>query len=100
MEEHHSARQCRCAELTAPPRGATTDHHSSGTSPHGRPAANAPITATQIAAWTRRDPLMARVLRYVLQGRPNQQDDDLKHYWPKQMELSVESGCIVWGRRG
>ena len=60
---------------------------------------DAPITATQIAAWTRRDPLMARVLRYVLQGWPKQQDDELKHYWPKRMELSVESGCIVWGGR-
>lgn len=40
----------------------------------------APITATQVAAWTRKDPLMGRVLRYVLQGWPNQQDDDLKHY--------------------
>jgi len=60
---------------------------------------DAPITATQLAAWTRRDPLMARVLRYVLQGWPNQQDDDLKHYWPKWMELTVENGCIVWGGR-
>jgi len=60
---------------------------------------DAPITATQIVAWTRRDPLMARVLRYVLQGWPNQQDDDLKLYWSKRMELSVESGCIVWGGR-
>ena len=29
---------------------------------------DAPITATQIAAWTTRDPLMARVLQYVRQG--------------------------------
>jgi len=55
---------------------------------------DAPITATQIVAWTRRDPLMARVLRYVLQGWPNQQDDDLKLYWSKRMELSVESGQL------
>ena len=33
----------------------------------------------------------------MLQGWPNQQDDDLKHYWPERMELSAESGCIVRG---
>ena len=27
---------------------------------------DAPITASQIAQWTRRDPLMARVTRYIL----------------------------------
>ena len=42
---------------------------------------------------------MARVFRYVLQGWPNQQDDDLTPYWPKRLELSAESGCLVWGGR-
>ena len=60
---------------------------------------NAPITAAQIATWTKKDPLMARVFRYVLQGWPNQQDDDLTPYWPKRLELSAESGCLVWGGR-
>ena len=60
---------------------------------------DAPITAIQIAAWTRRDPLMARVLRYVLQGWPNRMEEDIKLYWPKRTELSTESGCLVWGGR-
>jgi len=59
----------------------------------------APITAHQIAAWTKRDPLMARVLRYVLQGWPHQQDEAIKSYWLKRTELSSESGCIMWGGR-
>ena len=59
----------------------------------------APITSTQIAAWTRRDTLMARVLQYVLQGWPDQPDEVLKPYWYKRMELSVEAGCLIWGGR-
>ncbi len=58
---------------------------------------DAPITATQIATWTRRDPLMARVLHYIQQGWPNASDDEIKSYWPRRTELSCESGCIVWG---
>lgn len=38
---------------------------------------DAPITATQIAAWTTRDPLMARVLQYVRQGWPGQSDEEI-----------------------
>ena len=59
----------------------------------------APITASQLATWTRRDPLMARVLRYIQQGWPQASDEDLKAYWPRRMELSCESGCVVWGGR-
>ena len=60
---------------------------------------DAPITASQIANWTRRDPLMARVLRYILQGWPSQSDEDLKPYWQRKLELSVQDGCILWGGR-
>ena len=55
----------------------------------------APITSTQIATWTRRDPLMARVYRYIQKGWPNQSDDDIKPYWSRRTELSSEGGCIV-----
>lgn len=60
---------------------------------------HAPITATQIAVWTERDPLMARVLHYVWQGWPDRPDDSLKPYWYKRLELSVEAGCLIWGGR-
>ena len=60
---------------------------------------DAPITAVQIATWTRRDPLMARVMQYVLQGWPDVPDDTLKPYWYKRLELSVEAGCLIWGGR-
>ena len=57
---------------------------------------DAPITSTQIAYWTRRDPLMSRVLRYIQSGWTNQSDEDLKPYWTRKLELSSECGCIIW----
>ena len=52
-----------------------------------------------IAAWTRRDPLMARVMQNVQQGWPKDTDETLRPYWHKKMELSVEAGCLIWGGR-
>ena len=61
---------------------------------------DAPLTSTQIATWTRRDPLLAKVLRYVLEGWPTYcADDGVKPYWTKRLELSAEAGCLIWGGR-
>ena len=60
---------------------------------------DAPITAFQIARWTRRDPLMARVTRCILEGWPRSPDEELRPYWTKRLELSTHDGCIVWGGR-
>ena len=57
---------------------------------------SAPITANQIAVWTRRDRLLSRVLRYVQHGWPIQSDEALKSYWTRKLELSTEAGCLVW----
>ena len=46
--------------------------------------------------WTRRDRLLARVLRYVQHRWPIQSDEDLKPYWTRKLELSSEAGCLVW----
>ena len=60
---------------------------------------DAPITASQIATWTRRDPVMARVLQFILEGWPERTDDQFRPYASKQLELSTQAGCIVWGGR-
>ena len=60
---------------------------------------DAPITATQIADWTKRDPLLATVLRYVRHGWPTASNEDLKPYWHRRTELSTEAGCLLWGVR-
>ncbi len=60
---------------------------------------NAPISASQIKTWTLRNPVLARVLRCIREGWPNEVDDELKPYWQKRLELSVLDNCILWGRR-
>ena len=57
----------------------------------------APITADQIAQWTTRDPVQAKVLRCLSEGWPSQVDDDLRPYWSRKLELSVHDGCLMWG---
>ena len=60
---------------------------------------DAPISAAQIATWTRRDPLLSRVLRYIREGWPDSADIELKPYWTRRLELIAHDGCIVWGGR-
>ena len=60
---------------------------------------DAPISAAQIATWTRRDPLLSRVLRYIREGWPDSADIELKPYRTRRLELIAHDGCIVWGGR-
>ena len=57
---------------------------------------DAPVMACQIALWTSRDPLLAKVTHNVQNGWPDSCiEDDLKSYWRKQTELSSHEGCIL-----
>jgi len=61
-----------------------------------------PIRIAQLRRWTSRDPLLAKVLRYVMQGWPSttgDMDDDLLPYSRRRDELSVQDGCLLWGNR-
>ena len=59
-----------------------------------------PITAGQIGLWTQRDPLLATVARFVLQGWPSKPTTEAQRpYHSRQQELSVESNCLLWGNR-
>ena len=41
-----------------------------------------PITATQIATWTRQGPLLSTVTQYIQHGWPGRADtDEIKPYW-------------------
>ena len=62
---------------------------------------NMPVTADMIKAWTRRDPVLARVLQFVVSGWPvaMEVEEQLKPHWSKRLELTVQDGCIIWGNR-
>ena len=59
-----------------------------------------PFTAQQVKYFTARDPCLSQVLTFVRRGWPNHvSKDELKPYWRRRTELSVQSGCLLWGYR-
>uniref|UniRef100_A0A452IQH5 Gypsy retrotransposon integrase-like protein 1 n=1 Tax=Gopherus agassizii TaxID=38772 RepID=A0A452IQH5_9SAUR len=63
---------------------------------------NTPITATQIKKATRVDPVLSQVMDLVMHGKSRQTSPvspDLVTYMSRRTELSVQSGCLLWGRR-
>ena len=60
-----------------------------------------PVSSRDIATWTRRDPLLSRVLEYIRNGWPSEGTGnvDLNQYSAKKTELSAHSDCILWGCR-
>ena len=55
-----------------------------------------PVQVSQIRKEMQRDPILSRVLQYILQGWPQVVEDAFNAYFIKQHELTVEQGCILW----
>lgn len=58
-----------------------------------------PIDHKQIAVETRKDPVLARVLEYIMTGWPDTTEDSLQTFFDKRFELTCEQGCVMWGYR-
>ena len=60
-----------------------------------------PLSTTHIRNWTRRDPVLAKILQFVEGGWPphHKVEEDLKPYTTRSAELSVQDGCLMWGSR-
>ena len=59
-----------------------------------------PITASDIAAATTKDPIIAQVYQYVLEGWPQKGvNDNLKTFYQRRDQLSMDQGCLLWGTR-
>lgn len=62
--------------------------------------AQTPVTSSNIRDWTRRDPVLSQVMNLTLKGWPSTCDvEELKPYFNRKIELSVEDGCLLWGAR-
>nr|MCH9717641.1 DDE-type integrase/transposase/recombinase [Gammaproteobacteria bacterium] len=64
--------------------------------------AESPISANQIRSWTRRDPVLSKVLQFILSGWPTQlnpSDISIKSFYNRKLELSTQDGIILWGNR-
>ena len=57
------------------------------------------LTAKDIAAATRRDPVLARALAAVRSGWPATVDPDLAPFKNRREELSTDADCLIWGGR-
>ena len=59
-----------------------------------------PLTAQEIKEETRRDRTLGKVNECVMSGWESEDiSDDMQPYYTRREELSVEDGCILWGRR-
>ena len=63
-----------------------------------------PLSGAQIKTWTDRDPILARVRRWVLEGWPEKKPstestEEFLPYTRRRLELGVEGGCVLWGCR-
>ena len=58
------------------------------------------ISAAGIKRWTAKDPVLSRVLVYVMHGWAAQdRSEDLEPYRVREKELSTLGGCLFWGTR-
>ena len=59
-----------------------------------------PISAKDIGKATVLDPLLRRVLDFVMTGWPEKCDEEeIKPYHIRSQELSREESCVLWGAR-
>ena len=61
-----------------------------------------PVNAGHIREHTRKDPILSKVVKYCEIGWPTTippEDSALIPYFRKRNELSLESGCLLWGSR-
>ena len=60
------------------------------------------LTARKIESYTKKDPILSKVLQYIMNGWPDKGvefSEEMTAYWNRRSELSVELGCITWGCR-
>ena len=61
--------------------------------------ARVPVDARLLCEETSRDPILQRMVHFTLNGWPGKEEvpDNLKSYYFKRNELTVEEGCLLRG---
>ena len=54
-------------------------------------------TVTDIRKYTRQDPTLSSVLQFVKRSWPDNCENELKPYYNRRSELSVQEDCVLWG---
>ena len=56
-----------------------------------------PVKASHVRRETVRNPVLCKVLQFVQSGWPdNCENDQMKPYWTRRTDLSLQDGCILW----
>lgn len=55
-----------------------------------------PVTSAQLQNATRQDPVLSRAVHYTKSGWPRQVPEELKPYWMRRSELTIEGECLMW----
>ena len=58
-----------------------------------------PVSSQNISEATRKNPILSRVLDFILNGWPEKVEANIQPYFMRRNELSCEQGCILWGLR-
>ena len=58
-----------------------------------------PVTSSEVARATKRDPTLSKVLLYTQQGWPAQLPVEIQPFATRRNELTVEDNCLLWGLR-
>ena len=54
---------------------------------------------SKLKAATLTDPKLSKIVEFIRTGWPQTVNEELTAYWRRRNELSVEVGCLLWGRR-
>ena len=58
-----------------------------------------PVTVKHVQVATCRDPVLSKVVTYIMSGWPDQVSDEFKPYYSRREEIGIQSGCLMWGTR-
>lgn len=64
-----------------------------------REVGKAPVSAAQVKRKTRSGSELSAVIDIIIKGQPAGDSPNLKPYTGRRLELLVQSGCLLWGRR-
>ena len=54
-----------------------------------------PVTVKHVQVATRRDPVLSKVVTYIMSGWPDQVSNEFKPYYSRREEIGIQSGCLM-----
>lgn len=73
--------------------------HTNGEILYFKDVTVSPVTSVHVKKHTRTDPILSEVMDIVTCGRGGEMTPKLQPYMSRRDELTVQSGCLLWGYR-